>query len=110
MKMSNVKKMPKTYSDVVVDSIQAVDATVAVADGEELAVGTALTSTDGGKTFSKAVDGDGVVVNGILTEILDAPGVANVLVTGKVKVPEELAGDITDRMAKSAFENKIILL
>lgn len=33
MKMSNVKKMPKTYSDVVVDSIQAVDATVAVADG-----------------------------------------------------------------------------
>ena len=108
--MSNVKKQPKTYSDVVAEKIQSVDATVAVADGDELAIGTPLTSTDGGKTFTKAVDGDGVVVNGILIEILDAPGIANVLITGKVKVPEELANDITDRMAKSAFENKIILL
>jgi len=108
--MANVKKQPKTYSDVVVEKIQSVDAQVAVVEGEELFVGTPLTSTDGGKTFSKAVDGDGVVVNGILTEILDKSGTANVLITGTVKVSEEMAELLTDRMAKSAFENKIILL
>ncbi len=107
--MSEIKK-PKTYSDVVVEKIQSVDATVAVTDGEELFVGTSLTSTDGGKTFSKAVDGDGVVVNGILTEILSETGVANVLITGTVKVTEQMAEVLTDRMHKSAFENKIILI
>ena len=107
---NNVVIKPKTYSDVVVEKIQSVDATVAVPDSEEIFVGTPLTSSDGGKTFAKAVDGDGVVVNGILTEILSKSGTANVLITGTVKVTEQMAESLTDRMQKSAFENKIILL
>jgi len=105
--MSNVKKQPLKVSDIVVKKIQSIDAEVAVPSGEEYPVGTPLTSNDGGKTFSKAVDADNVVVNGILCEILDASGVANVLVTGTV-VAKHIP-DMTDRMRKSAFENKIIL-
>ena len=106
--MSNIKKQPLTYSDVIVEAIQSVDAEVSVADGEEYGVGTPLTTTDGGKTFTKAVDADGVVVNGILGEILDTSGTANVLVTGKA-VAKHIDG-LTDRMQVSAFNNKIILV
>ncbi len=105
--MSNIKKQPLTHSDVIVEKTQSIDAQVAVPDGEEFAIGTPLTTNDGGKTFTKAVDADNVVVNGILCEILDKTGTANVLITGKV-VAKHIP-DITDRMQKSAFENKIIL-
>lgn len=108
--MSKTIQKPNTYSDVIVEKLQSVDAQIAVADGEELFVGTPLTSSDGGKTFTKAVDGDGVIVNGVLTEILDKSGPANVLITGTVKVTQEMAEILTDRMQKSAFKNKIILL
>ena len=106
--MSNIKKQPLLASDVIVEKIQSVDAVVSVPDGEEFAVGTPLTTTDGGKTFSKAVDSDDVVVNGILCEILDASGVANVMVTGKAGA-KHIDG-LTDRMQVSAFKNKIILV
>jgi len=106
--MDNVIEQPLLHSDVIVEKTQSVDAEVSVLSDEEYGIGTPLTTTDGGKTFSKAVDGDDVVVNGILCEILDASGVANVMVTGKA-VAKHIDG-LTDRMQVSAFKNKIILI
>jgi hypothetical protein len=106
--MSNIIEQPLTYSDVITQDIQSVDAQVTVETDKEYPIGTPLVSTDGGKTFTKAVDGDGVVVNGVLCENLDKSGIANVLVTGKA-VAKHIDG-LTDRMQKSAFENKIILV
>jgi len=106
--MSNVIEQPLKRSEVIVEDIQTVDAEVSVPTDEEYALGTPLVSSDGGKTFSKAVDAEDVVVNGILGEYLSQSGVANVLVTGEA-VAKHIP-DLTDRMQKSAFENKIILV
>jgi hypothetical protein len=106
--MSNEVKQPLTYSDVIINATQSIDAKVTVNANQTYPVGTPLVTEDGGKTFKKAVDKDGVVVNGVLCEMLDKTGIANVLVTGKA-VAKHIDG-LTDRMQKSAFENKIILV
>lgn len=99
-------KQPVLPGDVILEKIQSVDAEVSVPVDTEYAPGTPLVTNDGGATFAKAVDADGVVVNGILGEYLTASGTANVLVTGTVR--EAHVPGLTDRMRTSAFANKII--
>ena len=101
-------KQPLVPGDVIIEKIQSIDTTVTVSGEEGYFVGMPLVSVDGGASFTKAIDGDNVVVNGVLGENLPQTGTASVLLMGTAKEHEAMTAALTDRMRLSAFSNHII--
>ena len=102
-------KQPILPGDVIINKVQTIDATITHTGEADYYPGTPLVSSDGGQTFAKAVDADGVVVNGILGEWVTETATANVLLIGTVKEHEAMTADLTDRMRVSAFANHLII-
>ncbi|MGG7074547.1 hypothetical protein U5B43_09930 [Campylobacter sp. 9BO] len=102
--MPNEFIKPKTYSDVVINSVIAINAKITTS--ESLECGALVASTDGGGSFApvdKEWDGSGEKALGVLVDNISADGTAAVLVCG------EVALEVSEAVKSALFKQKIIV-
>ena len=102
--MTNEQTKPRTYSDVVVNSVIALNAKIATS--QKLECGTLLATTDGGASFSpvdKSWDGTGDKILGVLCDNIGQDSSADVLVCGEVNI------GVSEAVRTALLKQKIIV-
>ncbi len=100
----NEYSKPKTYSDVVINSVLAVNAKITTS--QSLECGALLATNDAGASFApvdEGWDGTGDKILGVLADNISADGTAAVLVCGEVSI------SASEAIKTALFKQKIIV-